>query len=272
MNNQVFSGSRFWNYFKYDFTQMWRNHVKASIGIGLSGLILYVISVGFNLIFGGGWDGPNLGIRYGVFILAFTALELYQTRTYGYLTDRRKGSAWLMNPASTFEKWLSMILMTIIILPILFLGVYLLSDLLVASLDPTVGHSILHSIGSGFRDLTSEIVDVNVDYNTNWSVWAFLPVFIIGFMTNFLFFLLCGLIFKKNKILGGFVIVFLISTLFSVVFSLIGLNTNVNIEVDDFAQAEIYIRKVLTITTWVSAIIGIGLAGGIFWRLKTLKH
>ena len=272
MKNEVFNGSRFWNYFKYDFTQMWRNHVKASIGIGLSGLILYVISVGFNLIFGGGWDGPNLGIRFGVFILAFTALELYQTRTYGYLTDKRKGSAWLMLPASTFEKWLSMVLMTIIVLPLLFVGVYLLSDLLVASLDPTVGHSMLHSIGSGFRDLSGEIINVNGDYNTNWSVWAFVPVFFVGICTNFLFFLLCGLIFKKNKILGGFVIIFLLSSLFSIVFSLIGINTNIEIEANDFAEAEVYIRQVLNTVTWVSALMAAGLAGGIYWRLKTLKH
>ena len=145
MKSEVFNGQRFWSYFKYDFTQMWRNHVKAAIGIGLSGLILYVITVGFNLIFGNGWQGPGLAARLVVFIVAFTALELYQTRTYGYLTDKRKGSAWLMNPASTFEKWLSMMLMTILVLPFLFLGVYFVSDLLVAAFDPTTGESILHS-------------------------------------------------------------------------------------------------------------------------------
>ena len=272
MKSEVFSSSRFWNYFKYDFTQMWRNHMKAAIGIGLSGLILYVITVAFNLIFNGSWNGPSLGARLLVLIVAFSALELYQTRTYGYLTDKRKGSAWLMNPASTFENWLSMILMTIIVLPVLFMGVYFVSDVLVASLDPTVGHSIAHTIGTGFRDVSSELVNVNGDYDTSWDIWAFVPAVIIGICTNFLFFLLCGLVFKKNKILGGFVIIFLLSSLFSVVFSLIGINTNINIEADSFAEAEVYIRQVLNITTWVSALIGAGLAGGIYWRLKTLKH
>lgn len=271
MKSEVFNGQRFWSYFKYDFTQMWRNHVKAAIGIGLSGLILYVITVGFNLIFGNGWQGPGLAARLVVFIVAFTALELYQTRTYGYLTDKRKGSAWLMNPASTFEKWLSMMLMTILVLPFLFLGVYFVSDLLVAAFDPTTGESILHSIGNGFRELSSKLVDVNVDYDTNWTLWSFAPVFIVSYITNFLFFLLCGLIFKKNKILGGFVIIFLLSTLFSIVFSLIGFQSW-NIEADTFAEAEVYIRQVFNITTWVSVLIGAGLAGGIFWRLKTLKH
>jgi hypothetical protein len=271
MKSEVFNGQRFWSYFKYDFTQMWRNHVKAAIGIGLSGLILYIITVGFNLIFGGGWNGPSLGARFIVYLVAFTALELYQTRTYGYLTDRRKGSAWLMNPASTFEKWLSMILMTVIVLPVLFVAVYAVSDLLVASFDPTVGHSLVHSFGNGFRDLSSEIIDVNGDYDTNWTLWAFVPAFVAGIAANFLFFLLCGLIFKKNKILGGFVIIFLLTSVLSIVLSTLGIQ-NYDIEVDTFADAEVYIRKVFNIVTWVSVLIAAGLAGGIYWRLKTLKH
>ena len=271
MKSEVFNGQRFWSYFKYDFTQMWRNHVKAAIGIGLSGLILYIITVVFNLIFSGSWSGPGITARFIVYFVAFTALELYQTRTYGYLTDRRKGSAWLMIPASTFEKWLSMILMTIIVLPVLFLAVYLFSDLLVASLDPTVGNSMLHSFGNGFRDLSSEIMDVNADYETNWNLWAFIPTFVAGIATNFLFFLLCGLIFKKNKILGGFVIIFLLSTIFSVAATMLHFQSE-TINVESFAEAETYIRQVFHIVTWVSIAIAAGLAGGIFWRLKTLKH
>ena len=30
MKSEVFNGSRFWNYFKYDLVQMWRNHMKAA--------------------------------------------------------------------------------------------------------------------------------------------------------------------------------------------------------------------------------------------------
>ena len=272
MKSEFFNGQRFWSYFKYDFTQMWRNHVKAAIGIGLSGLILYVVAVGFNLLFGDGWDGPNLSARFTVFMVAFTALELYQTRTYGYLTDKRKGSAWLMNPASTFEKWLSMIIMTIIIIPLLFFGVYFVSDLLIASLDPTVGHSMLHSIGDGFRDLSSELSHVNVDYATNWNIWAFVPCLIAGFCANYLFFLLCGIIFKKNKILGAFVVIFVLSALLSVGLSLLDINTTVHVDVDSFSEAEVYIRQVLNSVTWVSVLLAAGLAGGIYWRLKTLKH
>ena len=41
MKSETFNGSRFWNYFKYDLIQMWRNHMKAALGISLAGLVLY---------------------------------------------------------------------------------------------------------------------------------------------------------------------------------------------------------------------------------------
>ena len=270
MKSEVFNGPRFWTYFKYDLVQMWRNHIRASIGIGLSGLIFYVITVGFRLIFNGYWGGPGLATRLGIFVLAATALELYQTRTYGYLTDRRKGSAWLMNPASTFEKWLSMILMTLVVIPLLFLGVYALTDLVIAAFDPTVGESMVHAVGNGFRELTQGLVGVNETYQTSWSVWAFVPAFLAGFCCNFLFFLLCGLVFKKHKILGGFVIIFVLSFVFSLVMSALSLESLA--EAEDLAQAEMQVRSIFNTTGWVAALIAAGLAGGIFYRLKSLTH
>jgi len=270
MQNEVFNGSRFWNYFKYDATQMVRNHMRAAIGIGLSGLILYVIWVGFCLLFQGQWTGPTIKGRFMVFYVAGIILQLYQTRTYGYLTEKRKGSTWLMLPASTFEKWLSMILMTLIVIPILFLVVYLGTDTLVAALDPTVGNSLLYSFGHGMRDLSGQLVNINGEYATSWSVTYFLPSLIVAFCANYLFFLLCGLLFKKHKILGAFVIIFVVSSLFSIVASMLDIDTHV--EINDFAEAELFIRSVLNTVTWISGLIAVGLAGGIFYRLKTLKH
>ena len=51
MKSETFNGSRFWNYFKYDLVQMWRNHMKAALGISLAGLVLYVVVISWNLVF-----------------------------------------------------------------------------------------------------------------------------------------------------------------------------------------------------------------------------
>jgi len=272
MKSEIFNGQRFWTYFKYDFTQMWRNHMKACIGIGLAGLILYMVYVIFSLLLGNGWSGPGIVARLIVFILAGTALELYQTRTYGYLTDKRKGSAWLMTPASTFEKWLSMMLMTLVIMPVILMLVYLLADFLLAAIDPTVGQSIIVSAGEGFSELANGLVGVNEEYNTTWTLWTFVPMFLIGHVFNFLFFLLCGICFKKNKILNAFIIIFISSLILSAFTSSFAINYYSDLNLHDFAEAEAYLRNTMNTSLWVTGILGVGLAGGVFYRLKTLKH
>lgn len=269
MNNQFFSPQRFWSYFKYDLIQLWRNHMKAAVGIGLAGLIAYIVTVTFNLIFDSTWSGPGVTARFSIFFIAFTVLELYQTRTYGYLTDKKQGSAWLMMPASTFEKWLSMILITIIILPAIFLVVSLLVDGFLSLVDPTVGSSMLASLDHGLQELGGGLVEINNEYSTTWSMGAFIPLLYVSMCLNFLFFLLCGLIFKKNKIVWAFVIIFVIST----VLSILSISFDLNVDVaDDFATAEQQIRHFLCSSTAILALVAAGLAGGIFYRLKTLKH
>ena len=44
------------------------------------------------------------------------------------------------------------------------------------------------------------------------------------------------------------------------------------VEYEDFAEAESAIRGMVYVFNWVGALIAAGLAGGVFWRIKTLKH
>lgn len=275
MKNEVFNAARFGAYFKYDFHQMWRNHVKATIGIGLSGLILYVVWILFGLLLRGGWQAPAIEARYAVFMLAFTALELYQTRTYGYLTERRKGSAWLLIPASGFEKWLSMLLMTLIVIPFFFLVASLGIDALLCVADPTMGQPIVSGFTDGLKSLSGQFVEINQTYETTWSTGAFIGLAVLGFFVNFLFFLLCGITFKRYKILWGFALIFLISLL-GVGASALLMKTGLiptSFTVDaDLANAESTIRTFMTWMTLVTTAIFALLAFLVYHRIKTLKH
>ena len=277
MKSEVFNGSRFWNYFKYDFRQMWRNHVKASIGIGLSGLILYLVWVIIGLATTGQWSAPSMSARLVVFILAFTALELYQTRTYGYLTDRRKGSAWLLLPASGFEKWLSMMLMTLIIIPAFFLVASLGLDIILSLADPTFGESLVSGFADGFKSLSGGFVEINQTYETSWDPRVFLAPVLAGFCANFLYFLLCGISFKRYKILWGFALMALAGFAIILVSALLlkaGAITSTNIVIDesDPALAEVKIRAIMRWETIFTGIFAALLAFLTYRRIKTLKH
>ena len=247
MINETFNGQRFWTYFKYDLTQMWRNHVKAAVGIGLAGLIVYFVVVLFNLTFNGTWQGPGITGRFVTFFLASAALELYYTRIYGYLTDKRKGSAGLMLPASTVEKWVSMLIMACIVLPVLFFCASFLVDGVLCALDPTLGKSMVAVLAGGWHMLLS--------------LWG-----------NLLYFLLCGICFKRNKILGAFAIAFGLSILSSIFMSSFSLSLVENMDVDDITLAEANINRLFVWVNAISAVFSAAMVAGIFWRLKTIKH
>lgn len=272
MTNEVFNGQRFWAYFKYDFIQMWRNHVKAAVGIGLAGLIAYFVVVLFNLTFGEGWEGPGIVGRFVVFGLAALALQLYYTRIYGYVTEKRKGSAWLMMPASTFEKWLSMLIMAAIVLPVLFLCASFLVDSILCALDPSLGQSMLGVISGGWKSMMNALTDVNSSYTLTLNVAPLGWAMVLSLIGNLLYFLLCGICFKRNKILGAFAIAFGMSILSSIIMSYFGFGFIADMDVDDIDYAQKNINLLFNWMNAVTAVFAIAMAGGIFWRLKTLKH
>lgn len=270
MKSEVFNGSRFWNYFKYDLVQMWRNHMKAAMAIGLSGVIVYFLAVLFNLVFSGAWCGPNVGIRIGTFFFAGVVLEFYYTRIYGYLTERRKGSAWLMIPASAFEKCLSMMIMALIVLPIVLAVVFLTLDWIMAVIDPTVGNSLLYYVHHGYNAFSDALVEVNAEYETFWTPETFVPVMLASFCFNYLFFLICGICFKKNKILNAILVTILFSIVSSIIMNQFGAPTYYSFE--NFSEAQGFIEKMLDTMTLITSLLAAGIAGGIYYRIKTIKH
>ena len=157
--NETFSAGRFFRYFLFDNKQLWSRHTRAVVTFGGLGIILYIVSVILGLIFTQQWHGPVLWAR--VITLAFASLVLvfYQTRTYGYLTDPKAGAAWLMVPASRLEKFLSMMIITLIEMPLTLLATYLCIDGIITLVDPTVEGAIISSVGtiySQFNNFVSQ--------------------------------------------------------------------------------------------------------------------
>ena len=263
MKNEVFNGSRFWNWFKYDTIQLWRNHMFAALGIGLAGLISYIVTVCANLIIHGQWQGIGNDGRFFILIFACIALELYQTSTYGYLTKKQEGSAWLMAPASKLEKWASMLINTLIVIPVLFIVVYLGVDWLLCLVDHSCGTSIISMVAGGYSKLSAEIAAGSINL-TMGSIWWFL---LISGCLNFLYFLLCGIVFKKHKVIWGIAVAMVISSLFAFIAGTTADNANLQILVNnDNARSAM---------NWFSAgctVIVLGLAAGIYYRIKTIKH
>lgn len=276
MTNEVFSFPRFGKYFKYDITQMWRNNGKAVIMLGGISLIVYLIWVIFSLVFTGTWQGPEIAVRAAVIVVGWIILICYQTRTYGYLTEKRAGSSWLMVPASTLEKVLSMLLITVILQPLAYFCAYLLVDGLLALLDPTVGTALIASVGPAATEV-HEALNEGVVQGFEVHLWMFFIPVILQAMYNLMYFLLCGITFKKWKLIGAFAVLIGISIVSTLFFSLFAWGDWVDKlqmikDMDDPVNVINFANVMLSVLTSVNFLIFLLMGTGIYYRIKTLKH
>ena len=271
--NETFNFQRFWTYFKYDLKQMWRNHSKAAIMIGGASAIFYVIWVMCSLVFRQHWSSPVIEARVVILILAFAILELYQVRTYGHLTEKKAGSSWLMIPASKAEKFVSMLLITTIVIPLLFFAVYFILDGFLSLVDPTYGKALI----TGFMGTYSEIIQ-GISSLSEVSPILFTPsslifLTIISVFCNFLYFLLCGICFKKNKLVGAIAILFGLSLVLSLLTGLIVPRIALNINIDlDQMQFATWVVRMMNASVILACFLTIGLGWGVWRRIKTIQH
>ena len=271
--NEIFDFKRFWTYFKYDLKQMWRNHSKAAIMIGGASAIFYVIWLIFSLVFTQHWTTPPIEARVVVFILAFAILELYMVRSYGYLTEKKAGSSWLMVPASKAEKFVSMLLMVCLVIPLLFFVVYFLIDGFLALVDPTYGKALIVGGIGAYTDMVNALSELSAESPILFTPSSFIFPGIVGVFCNFLYFLLCGICFKKNKLVGAIAILFGISLVFSVLTGIFAPHFIRNFDINwSEEQIALFVTNVLNFSVALTCLLTIGLGWGVWRRIKTIQH
>ena len=136
--NETFQLRRFWQYFRFDFMQVMRSHGRPLLLFAGLGLFYFLVQGLLSLSFSGTWSYPGHAVRIGMFIVVCTVMELYIARIYGHLTDRKAGSAWLLVPASRLEKYISMLLMVLVVIPVCVWAIYLAVDALLVLVFPAM--------------------------------------------------------------------------------------------------------------------------------------
>ena len=272
--NESFNFSRFWTYFKYDLKQMWRNHSKAAIMIGGASAIFYVIWVLVSLVFTQHWSSPVIYARAGVAVLAFTILELYMVRAYGYLTEKKAGSNWLMVPASKAEKFVSMLLMVCIVIPLLFFVVYMVIDGFLSLVDPTYGQALFTGFTGAYSKLLEGLSEFGAESPIAFTPSSFIFPTIVSVFCNFLYFLLCGICFKKNKLVGAIAILFGLSLVLSLLTGIFvpRIFTNIDFNNMDDLQIARWVTGCMNAGVIISCLLTVGLGWGVWRRIKTIQH
>ena len=136
--SNTFNFSRFRKYFVYDLKRQWKNIGMLMLIFALSPVIFYMLYMFFAALFDGGLmklfsgmsiDGPSIWVRFGMAAVMITIfVMLFPSRAYGEITNKAKGSEWLMLPASRLEKFTSMMLISLIVIPLVYVVGYFLSD------------------------------------------------------------------------------------------------------------------------------------------------
>lgn len=275
MNNN-FNFTRFGKYFVYDLKRQWKNIGMLMLIFALFPIIFYMLYMFFSALFNGGLmkmfaggeiTGPGLWVRFAVFGCVGTIfLMLFPSRAYGEITDKAKGSEWLMLPASRLEKFSSMTLITLIVIPLVFIIVYLFSDALVCLFDKTCGDSLVSfriNDAMGSDDLTFPA-------NGFWILAA-------NVIVSASIFLLGGLIFKKWKVVGTVLVLFVIGMVWSAALSAFIINADLEEFghwVDDWTQ-----RHADNLDLWYNGFINayivlvVAICETASWfRIKRIQH
>ncbi len=264
----TFTFSRFGKYFTYDLKRTIAEFGMPALLISLSGVFFYLLYLVFSMMLNQGHtSAPSEGIREGFFMFVFAIFAIVMpSRIYGMVTDKRSGSSYLMIPASTGEKFTSMILNAAIVFPIAFLAIYWLSDALLTLIDTRCGSPV--------NIFLTELIDNDLSIPTGAKIqsdagakFLWQITIMLGFIATPLEFLLGALVFGKHKISMTVLCLIGLSIILSIISIPIALNLDYEKIIDNFSLKGFF-WSLLFMQLAVDIVIGL-----LCWlRLKTIKH
>ncbi|MBO4427959.1 MAG: hypothetical protein J5771_05725 [Bacteroidales bacterium] len=272
--NSTFDTGRFGKYLSYDLTRAWQNAGLTVLINACMPIFTFVIAEMFALVFSHHLVTiPTWAIIIAYFV-SFTIVVLsFPVRQYGGLTDREAGSNWILLPASQLEKFLSMIIVTCLVVPAVWFAVIAASDGLLCLLFPNLceGMALKAAIG-GIAEIYSELG------GEGFKIFIGpVPALWLSWCANILFFTLSSIFFRKYKIVYGFLVLMGLSMAISMA-SVAILGSNI-IDGDLVIGPDCSTLTPEIVSHWFNVIMAALyvveftiLLGCIWLRIKTIKH
>lgn len=286
--NNIFNIQRFVKYFATDCRNWIANFGFTTLIIILLSVITYIIVGLFGLAVSGSWGILKLDFRWTLFFTAMLVVFVHMpVKCYGSITDKKAGSLWLMAPASTLEKFLSMIIICIAGTAMIS-GLYLMVDHLICILDVRCGLSIFESMQAPLHELSmpginqeaseipAELLDrANDFFRQIRNPWLYID----DILMVALIFLLGAVVFRKRKT-GKTILSIAVG---SIVLSIIAIPIMGTIFKDFryiaspeeqllFVLESPICRNISLFDTVSDTIVNLALMVCIYFRLKTIKH
>jgi len=267
--SNVFNAKRFGNYLLNDIKSAWRDSGTMLILCAFAPLIVFILGVLFQLVFGGQVDDLGIGMKGAAIMLSFIIIAwVFPSKHYGPLTEKRYGSSWLMLPASRFEKFLSVLLVSCLVLPLAFFSVQFVVDK-VLTLVPAYGSSVYSRIYDFFQTAWDQLrtgegrgLAVSIPY-----------ALYIGFCAQILFFTLGAIFFKNSKIGKTFITLLILEIAVSLGMGGLLAATHIDklSEIGEITEDQVInFINVFAYVTYIVVFAALDIL--IYLRIKTLKH
>lgn len=273
----IFNIRRFGKYFVSDLRGAAANFGLSLVLLACSGIIVYLFMGFFSLITSGTWDGSGMAIRFATLAISYVVLMISMPpKCYGHMTDKRAGSAWLMIPASTLEKCLSMVLITTLVIPVIFFGLHCGLDAILCAIDPNCGDSFFTIMGT-IPSLLDEIPEIAVaEFVTDMMrPYSFIDDHVYGILV----FLLGAICFKKNKSAKTILCLIGLSMGVSMIVSPVVLHSMVSMagSLAEISDPSVIFNSPLfnnlkVFDTVSDLVLMAGLLVAVYFRVRTLKY
>lgn len=267
--NNIFSFSRFGKYLFHDLKNAKNYFLLSGIIIGLTPVLTYTVFELFNILALGHWQAGNIAVQFMSFALVYIlGAMIFPAKAYGRITDPGAGASWLMIPASTFEKWLSMMLVSLVLLPLFLFALALGSDALLSALIPDYGRSVMFYLmesDSFIRDYVGDGIQINV------------PLIICCEWLEMILPFLLGAVFFKNAKVGKTILAIMAFGLVATPIFTLVLGTSdfsrqmVETAVNSVSAQQIF-SKINTVISVYYLVFSVLVMALIYLRLKTIKH
>lgn len=267
--NNTFDLKRFGKYFRYDLVSAWQNAGVSMLTIAAMPVWFFLIVQLFSIVFSGDFCTFASPVIMVAYIVSIVLVELFfPVQHYGHLTRKKEGSDWILLPASRFEKFLSMLLITCVVVPLVWLLVIASCDgiltLVFNNYDGMGLVNILHTFDKVFGPF-GELHTTNVQFIFGGPVLCYL-----SFASSILSFTLGAIFFKKNKIVYTFLSLLGIGILFSII---AGILTHGHLEIDPSSfNDDSLMRAFNALMVGIYVVEFAVLDILIYLRVKTIKH
>lgn len=202
--NKIFDIKRFGRYLLYDLDVLKSRYGVSLLLMGLAPVIVYCVVNILAIIFARNTVDTVSLLTVTVFVSAAVLGLTAPAKIYGAYTEKQAGSSWILLPASTVEKVLSLMIILMLVVPVIFLALQSISILLLSFAVP-----------DGFDAVSSILTNIKEEISLPFA--SFFGIIFWGNAVSMLFFALGALFFKKHKVGKTILCDFLINMLFLII-------------------------------------------------------